>query len=100
MSDVLLFSGEIFFTGWLNFIWFLIVGLLAGWLAGLLMRGQGFGCIGNIFIGAIGGLIGGYLFNLFGIHSFGGFLGALLTALVGAIVLLFVVGVLRKMSKR
>jgi uncharacterized membrane protein YeaQ/YmgE (transglycosylase-associated protein family) len=72
---------------------------LAGWLAGLLMRGQGFGCIGNILIGAIGGLIGGYLFNILDV-SFAGILGSLLTALVGAIVLLFVVGLLRRIIKR
>ena len=97
--EILLQYGGVFVSGWLNLIWFLLIGLLAGWLAGLLMRGQGFGCLGNILIGAIGGLIGGFLFNLLGIHSFGGFLGALLTALVGAIVLLFVVGLLRKLIK-
>jgi uncharacterized membrane protein YeaQ/YmgE (transglycosylase-associated protein family) len=63
------------------------------------MRGQGFGCIGNILIGAIGGLIGGYLFNILDV-SFAGILGSLLTALVGAIVLLFVVGLLRRIIKR
>lgn len=78
-----------------SFISFLVIGLLAGWLAGLLMRGKGFGCIGNVLIGALGGLIGGFLFQLAGLN-FAGFLGSLLTALVGAIALLFVVRVLRK----
>ena len=98
--EILLQSGGVFISGWVNFLWFLLIGLVAGWLAGLLMRGQGFGCIGNILIGAVGGLIGGFLFNLLGIQSFGGFLGSLLTALVGAIVLLFAVGLLRKIIKR
>ena len=102
MTEVLLQSGGAFFSGsgWLNLVWFLLIGLVAGWLAGLLLRGQGFGCSGNILIGAIGGLIGGFLFAQFGIDSFRGFLGSLLTALVGAIVLLFVVGLLRKIIKR
>jgi uncharacterized membrane protein YeaQ/YmgE (transglycosylase-associated protein family) len=79
----------------LDLIWFLLIGLLAGWLAGLLMRGRGFGCIGNVLIGAIGGLIGGFLFQFFDVQ-FAGILGSLLTALVGAIVLLAIVGLLRK----
>ncbi|HZA21511.1 MAG TPA: GlsB/YeaQ/YmgE family stress response membrane protein [Dehalococcoidia bacterium] len=96
--ETLLQSGGVFISAWLNPIWFLLIGLVAGWLAGLLMRGRGFGCIGNILIGAIGGLIGGLLFDIFDV-AFAGILGSLLTALVGAITLLFVVGLLRRIIK-
>jgi uncharacterized membrane protein YeaQ/YmgE (transglycosylase-associated protein family) len=84
---------------WLNPILFILIGLTAGWLAGLLMRGRGFGCLGNVLIGAIGGLIGGVLFNLFGI-AFAGLLGSLLTALVGAMALLFIAGLLGQALRR
>jgi uncharacterized membrane protein YeaQ/YmgE (transglycosylase-associated protein family) len=87
----------------LNILGFLVVGLLAGWLAGLVLRGRGFGCLGNVLIGALGGLVGGFLFRLAGPEfeelQYAGFLGSLLTALVGAIVLIFVAGLLRKVIK-
>ena len=79
----------------MDLLWFLLIGLVAGWLAALLMRGRGFGCIGNVLVGIIGGLIGGLLFQLLDI-DLGGIVGALFTALVGAIILLFVVGLLRR----
>ncbi len=80
-------------------MFWLSIGLLAGWLSGLLMRGKGFGCFGNILIGAVGGLIGGFLFRLLGIGELVGFLGSLFTALVGALVLIVVVGLLRKAAQ-
>ena len=79
----------------MDFLWFLIIGGLAGWLAGTLMKGKGFGIIGNIIIGIIGGLIGGFLFGLLGITT-GGLVGALITALVGAVVLIYIVGLIKK----
>ena len=77
-----------------NLIIFLIVGALAGWLAGLLTRGGGFGILGNILVGVVGAIIGGWVFGLLGIATFG-LIGVLLTALVGAVLLLFAVRVLR-----
>ena len=77
-----------------NLIIFLIVGPLAGWLAGLLTRGGGFGILGNILVGVVGAIIGGWVFGLLGIATFG-LIGVLLTALVGAVLLLFAVRVLR-----
>jgi uncharacterized membrane protein YeaQ/YmgE (transglycosylase-associated protein family) len=74
---------------------FLAIGAVAGWLAGLLMRGGGFGLLGNILIGVIGAVIGGFAFSLVGISA-GGLIGAIVTATVGAVILLFVVGVLKK----
>ncbi|MBU1295998.1 GlsB/YeaQ/YmgE family stress response membrane protein [Marinomonas sp. UCMA 3892] len=69
---------------------FLFIGALAGWLAGQLVKGGGFGLIGNIVIGVVGSFVGGFTFQLLGLYS-GSFLGSLVTATVGAIILLYVV---------
>lgn len=78
-----------------SLIIFLVIGAVAGWLAGLLMRGGGFGLFGNIVVGIVGSVIGGFLFGLLGITA-GGFVGSLVTAVVGAAVLLFVVGLFKR----
>ena len=75
-------------------IWFLLIGLIAGWLAGKLMRGAGFGVIGDLVVGVLGAFIGGWLFSLLGITTWG-VLGSILVALCGAILLLWVVRLLR-----
>jgi uncharacterized membrane protein YeaQ/YmgE (transglycosylase-associated protein family) len=74
---------------------FLVIGAVAGWLAGLLMKGKGFGLAGNIVIGIIGALVGGFLFSLLGIHA-GGFLGSIVMATIGAVLLIWVVGLIKK----
>ena len=79
----------------MSLVWFLLIGLGAGWLAALLMRGRGFGCIGNLLVGVIGALIGGVVVGRLGFH-FAGLPGSLLTAFVGAVILLFVVGLLSR----
>ncbi len=79
----------------MNLIWFLLIGLIAGWLAGQFTKGKGFGLVGNLIIGVIGALLGGFLFALLGLSS-NNLLGSLVTATVGAIVLLFLLGKLRK----
>jgi len=73
----------------------LITGGLAGWIAGHLMRGAGFGVVINVVIGVIGGIIGGKLFDLFGIAG-GGWLTDLAMAVLGAVVLLGLVNLLRR----
>ena len=78
-----------------NVIGFLVIGVLAGWMAGKLMKGRGFGLLGNMVVGVLGAVAGGFLFRLFGLEAHG-FIGSLVTALVGAVVLLFVIGALRK----
>lgn len=75
---------------------FLLLGALAGWLAGKLVRGRGFGLIANILIGIIGALIGGILADQLGISTGSGFLWELAVALVGALVLLLVAGLVRR----
>ncbi|QNT68435.1 GlsB/YeaQ/YmgE family stress response membrane protein [Defluviicoccus vanus] len=78
-----------------SLIGILIIGLIAGWLGGKIMRGGGFGFIGNIIVGVIGAIIGGFVFSKLGIAA-GGTLGTLLTATIGAVILLFVVGLIKK----
>jgi uncharacterized membrane protein YeaQ/YmgE (transglycosylase-associated protein family) len=76
-----------------TFLGWIIIGLLAGWLAGTLSRGHGFGCIANIVIGLIGALLGGWLFTKLGIvGSSSSFLYSLAAATVGAVVLVLVAG--------
>lgn len=79
----------------MNFILFLVIGALAGWLAGKIMKGRGFGLLGNLVVGIIGGVLGGVLFGLLGLSS-AGIVGSLVTALVGAIVLLWLVSLVKK----
>jgi uncharacterized membrane protein YeaQ/YmgE (transglycosylase-associated protein family) len=69
-----------------NFVSWLLLGLVAGWLAGKIARGRGFGCIGDILLGLIGSYIGGWIFIKLGILG-GGFLYSLAAATLGAIIL-------------
>jgi uncharacterized membrane protein YeaQ/YmgE (transglycosylase-associated protein family) len=68
-------------------LWWIFLGLIAGWLAGKLARGQGFGCIGDVLIGLIGSVIGGWIFTKLGIVHANTFLYSLAAATVGAVVL-------------
>jgi uncharacterized membrane protein YeaQ/YmgE (transglycosylase-associated protein family) len=76
----------------------IIIGLVAGWLAGEVMRGHGFGLLGNIVVGILGAILGGWLFSLLGIGGgVNGFnLGSLITAFLGAVVLLALIGLVRR----
>jgi uncharacterized membrane protein YeaQ/YmgE (transglycosylase-associated protein family) len=80
----------------MEFVYFLLIGGIAGWLAGLFMKGRGFGILGNVVVGVIGALLGGFLFRLLGLSSDGSILGTLVVSFVGAVVLLVVAGVLKK----
>lgn len=75
-------------------IWRLIIGALAGWMAGHITRGRGFGLLGDIVVGVIGAWLGGFVLHLFGLYSFG-FIGALVTALIGAVILLTLIRVIK-----
>ena len=77
-------------------IWFLVIGLVAGWLAGTLMKGGGFGVIGDIVVGIIGALLGGWLFGMLGVGVGGGLLGAIVTATIGACLLIFLLRLIKK----
>jgi uncharacterized membrane protein YeaQ/YmgE (transglycosylase-associated protein family) len=73
---------------------FLIIGAIAGWLAGMVMTGGGFGLLGNIVVGIIGAFVAGWLFPNF--WPLGGILGPILHAAIGAIIVLFVVGLVKR----
>ena len=79
----------------MNIFSFLVVGLIAGWLAGKIMKGGGFGLIGNLIVGVVGAVIGGYVFDFLNI-SFGGFIGSVAAALVGAVLLLYLIRIIKK----
>jgi uncharacterized membrane protein YeaQ/YmgE (transglycosylase-associated protein family) len=79
-----------------SLIIFLVVGAIAGWLAGLIVKGFGFGLIGNIIVGIIGALIAGWLLPRIGIVIGGGFIAAVINALIGAVILLLVIKVVKR----
>ncbi len=76
-------------------IW-IIVGALAGWLAGLIVRGFGFGLVGNIIIGILGAFLGSWLLGVLGVAFTTGIVNTILTAVLGAVVLLIIVRVLKR----
>ena len=71
----------------MDLLWFCLIGVAAGWLAGQIMKGGGFGLFGDLVVGVIGAILGGFLFRLLGIST-SGLMGALVTATVGAMVLI------------
>ncbi|WP_042302131.1 GlsB/YeaQ/YmgE family stress response membrane protein [Paraburkholderia kururiensis] len=74
----------------------LIIGAIAGWLAGLLVKGGGFGLIVDIVVGIVGAFIGGWLARVLGISIGGGWISSIITALIGAVILLFVIRLFRR----
>ncbi|MDE6445079.1 MAG: GlsB/YeaQ/YmgE family stress response membrane protein [Muribaculaceae bacterium] len=82
----------------MNFIWYILIGIVSGAVAGKLMRGGGFGWIVNLVVGIIGGVLGGWIFGILGIHT-SSIIGSLITSVVGAIFLLWIVGWLGKTSR-
>jgi uncharacterized membrane protein YeaQ/YmgE (transglycosylase-associated protein family) len=80
-----------------NLIFVLIVGLVAGWLAGKIMKGKGFGLIGDLIVGVVGAVIGNWIFIMLGFSVYGnGLIGSILVALIGALILLFAVRMFKK----
>ncbi len=77
----------------------LVIGAIAGWLAGVIVQGTGFGLVGDILVGIAGALVAGFLFPALGIGFtiVGGVLGAIVTAALGAIILLLIVGLIRRL---
>lgn len=74
----------------------ILVGLIAGWLAGQVMKGGGYGIIVDILLGLVGGIIGGWLFGALGLFPGGGLLGSIIVAFVGAVVLVAITRALRR----
>jgi len=79
----------------MGFILWIIIGAIAGWIAGQVMKGGGFGLLGNIGVGIVGSFIGGWLFGILGIGA-GNMISSLVAAVVGAIILLYVVRLVRR----
>ena len=79
----------------MNILWFAIIGIVAGWLAGQIMKGRGFGVVGNLVVGVLGAVVGGLIANAVGIGA-SGLTGSLLLATLGAVVLLAVVAALKR----
>lgn len=80
----------------MDFIFFILIGLAAGWLAGKLVKGSDFGVVGDIVVGMIGALIGGFIFRSSGVSAEGGLLGSLLVATLGAVILLFLLRLIKR----
>jgi uncharacterized membrane protein YeaQ/YmgE (transglycosylase-associated protein family) len=80
----------------MEFVWFIVVGLIAGWLAGQFMKGGGFGVIGDIIVGVLGALIGGFVFRSLGVSGGGGLIGSIVVATVGAIILIFILRLVKR----
>jgi uncharacterized membrane protein YeaQ/YmgE (transglycosylase-associated protein family) len=80
----------------MEFLWFALLGMIAGWLAGLVMKTGGLGALGNMILGVLGAVVGGYLFRHFGISPGGGLLGSIVTATVGAVVLIVVIRLVKR----
>ena len=79
----------------MGFLWFIIIGIVAGFVAGTLMRGGGFGILVNLVVGIIGAVLGGWVFGLLGISTTG-IIGSLVTATVGAIILLWIISLFNR----
>ncbi len=76
-------------------VW-LVVGAIAGWLAGVIVKGYGFGLVGNIVVGIIGAFVGGWLFSNLGVAVGGGIVSAIIGATLGAVVLLLLIRLIRR----
>ena len=79
----------------MGFIWYIIIGIVAGFPAGKVMRGGGFGLIINLLLGILGGVLGGWVFALFGLAA-SGLIGSLITSTVGAILVLWIASLFSK----
>jgi len=80
----------------MEIVWFVLIGLVAGWLAGMLVRGGGFGVLGDIVVGIVGAVLGGYLFRFLGIYPGGGLFAALAVATIGAVVLIVILRAIKR----
>ena len=80
----------------MGFLAWIVVGLIAGWLAGQVMKGGGYGILVDIILGILGGVLGGWVFGLLGIWPGGGMIGSIVVAFVGAVILVWITRLLKK----
>lgn len=78
----------------MGILWMIIIGAIAGFLAGQIFQGYGFGILGNIAVGIVGALIGGFLFG--NVFLVGGLIGRIICATIGAVILLFVISLVKR----
>jgi uncharacterized membrane protein YeaQ/YmgE (transglycosylase-associated protein family) len=71
-------------------LYWIIVGIIGGWLAGKLVRGEGFGLVGDLVLGLVGGLVGGWIFGELGIAGPNGLIGGIIIATIGAVILVWI----------
>lgn len=79
----------------LYLLWVIVIGILAGWIAGKIMHGKGYGLLGDLIIGVIGSLLGSFIFGLVGLGAYG-LIGRLIVAIVGAVILLWLIRLIKK----
>jgi uncharacterized membrane protein YeaQ/YmgE (transglycosylase-associated protein family) len=79
----------------LYLVWVVVIGILAGWLAGQITKGRGFGLIGNLIVGILGSLVGSFLFGIIGIAAYG-LAGRLVLSVVGAIIFLWLIRLIKR----
>lgn len=77
-------------------LWVILVGLIAGWATGKIMKGSGYGPLTDIALGIVGGIIGGWVLRLFGFYTTGGLIPSILVAIFGAVILVVLVRALRR----
>ncbi|MCG7610610.1 MULTISPECIES: GlsB/YeaQ/YmgE family stress response membrane protein [Mycobacterium] len=94
-TEILARSSTLTSVGWIGYI---IIGALAGWIAGKIVDGGGAGILMNIVIGVVGALIGGFLLSFFVDTASGGWWFTLFTAILGSVILLWIVGLVRRRS--
>ena len=80
----------------MGIVYWIVVGLVGGWLAGQVMKGGGYGVVVDIILGLLGGVVGGWLFGLLGIGAGGSLVGSIIVAFVGAVILVALTRVLRR----
>jgi uncharacterized membrane protein YeaQ/YmgE (transglycosylase-associated protein family) len=80
----------------MEIVWLLLVGLIAGWLAGQIVKGGGYGMIGDMVVGIVGALIGGYVFRSLGLSQGYGLLGSIVVATIGAIILIVLLRIIKR----
>jgi uncharacterized membrane protein YeaQ/YmgE (transglycosylase-associated protein family) len=78
-----------------GFIWWIVIGLIAGWAAGRIMKGSGYGVFADIILGIVGGILGGWIVSLLGFGA-GGLIWSILVAILGAVVLIWITRLIKK----
>lgn len=80
----------------MGIVYWIVVGLVAGWLAGQVMKGGGYGVVVDIILGLVGGVVGGWLFGALGVGAGGGLIGSIIVAFVGAVILVALTRALKR----